>query len=58
MKPYTRELHSGLIRQLRGMLTVWEKWLNAAYLDGLPEGTPQDVLKILTPDKRPPDKRQ
>lgn len=51
MTPHTRELQLGLIRQLKGALTVWEKWLQAEYEAGLPLGTPQDVMNILKDSK-------
>lgn len=58
MKAYTHAFNLGLIRLLRGMLTVWEKWVQAAYLESLPDATPDDVLKALTPQKRLDDNHQ
>lgn len=47
MSPATRELHLSLIRLLKGMLTVWEKWLHAEYAAGLPEGTVRDAMDLI-----------
>jgi hypothetical protein len=34
MKQSTYALHESLIRQLKGMLTAWEKWLKEQKLEG------------------------
>ena len=57
MTPHARELQLGLIRQFRGVLTIWEKWLQAEYEAGLPEGTPEDVMKILSESKAARDRQ-
>jgi hypothetical protein len=57
MTPQTRELQLGLIRQLKGVLTVWEKWLQAEHEASLPEGTPADVMDILTKSKTARDRQ-
>lgn len=58
MSPHTRELQLGLIRQLKGVLTVWEKWLQAEYEAGLPLGTPADVMNILSKAKAALDQKR
>lgn len=58
MKPYTYRFHFAAIRALRGLLTAWEKWVEADHLESLPEGTPDEVIKLLTPETRQPDKPQ
>jgi hypothetical protein len=48
MKPHTRVLLHGAIRQFRGLLTLCEKWVETDYLEGLPVGTPEEVMEILS----------
>jgi hypothetical protein len=55
MKEYDRVAQINAIRLLRGLLTTWEKWLQAKYLEQLPTATPEEIVKILTPEKT--DKR-
>jgi len=58
-KPHTYRLHFAVIRSLRGVITAWEKWVEADHLESLPDGTPEEVMKILTPDRpQQPDKPQ
>lgn len=53
MNPATRELHLSLIRQLKGILTAWEKWLHIEYEAGLPDGTVKDAIAEIGAGKKP-----
>lgn len=53
MTPHTRLFHQTLIRLIKGIVTAWERWLVAEHTASLPEGTPDDVVNILSKGRKP-----